>query len=179
MKTSRWSITWDWDIRSSEGLFARIIFIEKSEMETKTPKRRILVLHGYLQSGSVLYKKTGSFRKAIKNAEFVYVTAPNEAPPLPMIKVEESEEKQIDEKQFCWWKLNYLESEGLQASIKAETQFQGMQQSLDFLIHFLKENVRLDSINWFQNSWNRDLSKEFLAFLKEVLYYPVCYLWFR
>jgi hypothetical protein len=95
----------------------------------------------------VLYKKTGSFRKAIKNAEFVYVTAPNEAPPLPMIKVEESEEKQIDEKQFCWWKLNYLESEGLQASIKAETQFQGMQQSLDFLIHFLKENVRLDSIN--------------------------------
>lgn len=48
-----------------------------------TEKLRFLCLHGYRQNGDAFRGKIGSFRKSVqKYADFVFVTAPHQAPPL-------------------------------------------------------------------------------------------------
>eukprot|EP00794_Sanderia_malayensis_P003146 gene3146-3615_t len=59
---------------------------------------KVLVVHGYRQSSTISYQKTGSFRKGLKKyAELVYITAPNEIP-----QVDESNGANA-ERQYGWW----------------------------------------------------------------------------
>lgn len=44
---------------------------------------KILCLHGFLQSASIFKAKTGSFRSALPDCEFVYVDAPIRVHEIP------------------------------------------------------------------------------------------------
>eukprot|EP01118_Nematostelium_gracile_P017504 TRINITY_DN749_c0_g1_i2.p1 TRINITY_DN749_c0_g1~~TRINITY_DN749_c0_g1_i2.p1 ORF type:complete len:226 (+),score=62.19 TRINITY_DN749_c0_g1_i2:51-728(+) len=93
-------------------------------MDKKEGNLRVLVLHGYFQSGSMMEAKTGSFRKIIKtiakNAEFVFINAPHRIDPETDY-VHPGEP--IEEDVYKWWKTdsNWLitkEYVGVEQSIK-------------------------------------------------------------
>ncbi|XP_053946360.1 esterase CG5412 [Anastrepha ludens] len=68
----------------------------QQQLEIKD-KVKVLCLHGYRQNGDALKNKLGSFRKfAGKYAEFVFLTAPHQAPPL------EASGEPVPE-QRSWW----------------------------------------------------------------------------
>ncbi|KAI0338381.1 FSH1-domain-containing protein [Trametopsis cervina] len=46
--------------------------------------RKVLMLHGYAQSGTILQKRMGAIRKAIKGVELVFVDAPHVLSPADM-----------------------------------------------------------------------------------------------
>jgi predicted esterase len=58
---------------------------------------KVLCLHGYRQNGDALKSKLGSFRKFVKRyADFVFVTAPHQAPALKPDDADDPEQK-------SWW----------------------------------------------------------------------------
>ncbi|XP_065053287.1 esterase OVCA2-like [Rhopilema esculentum] len=61
---------------------------------------RILVIHGYRQSSSLSYEKTGAFRKGLKKLiELVYITAPHKVPDQLQKEDENSEKRE----EYGWW----------------------------------------------------------------------------
>ncbi|XP_023713089.1 esterase OVCA2 isoform X2 [Cryptotermes secundus] len=63
---------------------------------------RILCLHGYGQNGEVFRRKLGGVRKLLKkNAELIFVTAPNKIPPPEEHSVTD-ENAQIND-EYAWW----------------------------------------------------------------------------
>ncbi|KAL4222813.1 Ovarian cancer-associated protein 2 [Mactra antiquata] len=66
-------------------------------------KLKILCIHGYRQNAQSFRERTGAFRKIPfikKNTELVFITAPNEVPPLQKDEEQESSSQQ-DER--GWW----------------------------------------------------------------------------
>lgn len=64
--------------------------------DVSADKLRILCLHGYRQSADSFKSKIGSFRKQVsKYAEFVFISAPHDAPALDGVEV--------NPEQKCWW----------------------------------------------------------------------------
>uniref|UniRef100_A0A1B0EWX8 Serine hydrolase domain-containing protein n=1 Tax=Phlebotomus papatasi TaxID=29031 RepID=A0A1B0EWX8_PHLPP len=60
---------------------------------------RVLCIHGYRQNEFSFRSKIGSFRKYVdKYAEFVFISAPHQAPPFPG-----EEDKGLNENQKSWW----------------------------------------------------------------------------
>lgn len=60
-------------------------------------KFKVLCLHGYRQNADSFKSKLGSFRKFVnKYAEFTFITAPHQAPPL-------NETEDEDTSQKSWW----------------------------------------------------------------------------
>ncbi|XP_059611923.1 esterase AGAP003155 [Phlebotomus argentipes] len=68
------------------------------EIQSKD-RLRVLCIHGYRQNEFSFRSKLGSFRKYVdKYAEFVFITAPHQAPPFPG-----EEDKPVNENQKSWW----------------------------------------------------------------------------
>ncbi|XP_025095344.1 esterase OVCA2-like isoform X2 [Pomacea canaliculata] len=69
------------------------------------PPLKILCIHGYRQNAQLFREKTGSFRKVIKKyADLVFITAPNQVPPLS------SDKEVIEGDHTGWWFSNLDDS---------------------------------------------------------------------
>eukprot|EP01121_Diplochlamys_sp_Union-15-3_P001513 TRINITY_DN11303_c0_g1_i1.p1 TRINITY_DN11303_c0_g1~~TRINITY_DN11303_c0_g1_i1.p1 ORF type:complete len:223 (-),score=34.02 TRINITY_DN11303_c0_g1_i1:96-764(-) len=94
-------------------------------------KKRILCLHGYCQSGEILQKKTGAFRKILRDCEFIYITAPNKNESISSITGEDV---------YMWWETPENEY------FTTCSHYVGIDNSLEFIKQVFKTQGPFDGI---------------------------------
>ncbi|KAI9297480.1 FSH1-domain-containing protein [Neoconidiobolus thromboides FSU 785] len=98
-------------------------------------KLRLLMLHGYTQNKNVFEKKCGALRKSLKNhCEFQFIDAPFELTDKEEIKKYSGNSiGDENEKQLAWF-------------IRNSNVYDGLDESVDYLLKFINENGPFDGI---------------------------------
>ncbi|KAL5117679.1 hypothetical protein ACEQ8H_004427 [Pleosporales sp. CAS-2024a] len=120
---------------------------------------KLLMLHGYTQSGPLFHSKTGALRKSLQKAfpagcHFVYPTAPTRLRPADETflgekdggeEKEEEEEEELDA--WAWWRRTDTSTSTSTSTGAGETYvYQGLEEGLSAIAGVLRDQGPFDGV---------------------------------